>query len=86
MRLYLKNKLCESGEYNEYDVWESEGNPMYKDVQEPLFALDWKEIKENCSCKAVDLGLFYDFQFDSVKAVESYSGEGVHFYNNQEWL
>ena len=104
MQLYLENKFCESGEYNEYDVWDSKGCPMYEDVQEPLFTLDWKEIKENFNTKAqsrmaqsvarrdlgasapCDLGLFYDFQFDSVKAVESYSGEGVHFYNNQEWL
>lgn len=86
MQLYLENKFGESGEYDEYDTWNSLGCPLYKDVQEPLFTLDWDEVKENCNTEAVDLGLFYDFQFDSVKAVESYSGKGVHFYNDREWL
>ena len=83
MQLYLENKFCESGEYNEYDVWDSKGCPLYEDVQEPLFALDWKEIKKDCHREPVDLGLFCDFQFDSVKAVESYSGEGVHLVSGR---
>ena len=86
MHLVLKNKFDESGEYNEYDIWESIGCPTYKNIQEPLFYLDWNELKETCNTKVLDLGLFFDIQFDSIQAVDSYSGQGFHFYNNTEWL
>ncbi len=49
---------------------------MYKDVPEPLRQCRWERFKRD------DVTV----EFRVVKAVDSYSGNGLHFYDNQDWL
>jgi hypothetical protein len=61
---------------DEYDVWRELGQPTYKDICEPLYYCDWSKFKR----EGVDV------EFDAVKAVDKYSGHGLHFYSNHYWL
>jgi len=70
---------------DQYDQWQKLGEPMYKDVYEPLYDCDWSSIKPFCDVDSDTIGDIVSVQFDAVKAVDSYHG-GIHFYNNNEWL
>lgn len=63
-------------EIDQWDEWKRLGRPMYKDVPEPLRQCRWEGFKRQ--------GVTVEFRV--VKAVDSYSGDGLHFYDNQDWL
>lgn len=63
-------------EIDQWDEWKRLGEPMYKDVPEPLRQCRWEGFKRD------DVTV----EFRVVKAVDSYSGKGLHFYDNQDWL
>ncbi len=72
-------------EINQYDQWRKLGEPMYKDVYEPLYDCDWSSIKPFCGVTGDTIGDTVSVQFGAVKAVDSYHG-GIHFYDNNGWL
>lgn len=61
---------------DQYDEWQRLDQPMYEDVFEPLYQCRWDGFKRN------DVTV----EFAAVKAVDSYSGNGLHFYDNKGWL
>jgi len=63
-------------EIDQWDEWKRLGEPTYKDVPEPLRQCRWEGFKRD------DVTV----EFRVVKAVDSYSGNGLHFYDNQDWL
>jgi hypothetical protein len=63
-------------EISAWDEWHRLDEPMYKDVFEPLYQCSWVGFKRE------DVLV----EFTAVKAVDSYSSNEVHFYNNQGWL
>lgn len=71
-------------EINEYDRWRKAGEPMYKDVYEPLYDCDWSSVKPFCDADDT-IGDIVSVEFGAVKAVDSYHG-GIHLCNNQDWL
>lgn len=72
-------------EIDEYDRWRKAGEPMYKDVYEPLHDCDWSSVKPFCGATGDTIGDIVSVEFGAVKAVDSYHG-GIHFYNNRDWL
>lgn len=73
-------------EVNEFDRWRELGEPLYKDIPEYLREADWSLIKPFCKGDGGTLGDLVSVNFDVVKAVHSYNGNGYHFYNNNDWL
>lgn len=63
-------------EIDEWDEWRKLDEPMYKDVFEPLQKCNWQGFKRD------DVSV----EFSAINVVESYSGKGIHVYNNQGWL
>jgi hypothetical protein len=59
-----------------WDEWRMLDKPMYKDVFEPLQKCSWRGFKR------------YDVtvEFSAINVVDSYSGNGIHVYNNSGWL
>ncbi|MHC5675139.1 hypothetical protein [Nostoc sp.] len=63
-------------EIDEWEEWHKLDEPMCEDVFEPLRKCNWQGFKrDNVSV-----------EFSAIKAVDSYSGKGLHIYNNQGWL
>lgn len=58
---------------DEWDEWHKLDEPMYKDVFEPLQKCSWQGFKRD------DVTV----EFSAIKVVDSYSGNGIHVYNNQ---
>jgi len=71
--------------FNEYDQWHLAGEPMYKEICEPLYNCDWSKIVPFCGGTGETMGDVVSVQFDAIKAVESYHG-GIHFFNNRRYL
>jgi hypothetical protein len=70
--IYLRITEVDSGDVvDEYLAWELLGEPLGKEVFEPLHSCDWSDLE---SKEAIDL------QFSSVKAMPNNSGEGLFFY------
>jgi hypothetical protein len=61
---------------DEWDEWKKLGEPMYKDVFEPLQKCKWEGFKRD------DVAV----QFSVINVVYNNRGNGVHVYNNSEWL
>jgi hypothetical protein len=66
----------EINEWDEWDEWRKLDEPMYKDVFEPLQKCCWQGFKRD------DVTVV----FSAINVVNSYSGNGIHVYNNQGWL
>jgi hypothetical protein len=70
--LYLIITELDSGDIvDEYLAWELLGEPVGKEVFEPLHSCDWSDLE---SKEAIDL------QFSSLKAVPNNQREGLFFY------
>jgi hypothetical protein len=65
-------------EVGELDRWREMGEPLYKDIAEYLREADWSLIKPFCEWDGETLGEIVSVEFDVVKAVDSYSGNGYH--------
>lgn len=71
--------------FDAYDQWRKIGQPMYKDVCEPLYDCDWSSFESMCGATDETMGETVSVEFQSIQAVDSYHG-GIHFYNNDRWL
>jgi hypothetical protein len=72
--IFLKITELDSGDVvDEYLAWELLGEPLGKEVFEPLYSCDWSSLETR---KEIDL------QFSSLKAVHNNSGDGLFFYYN----
>jgi hypothetical protein len=70
--IYLKIAEVESGDIvDEFLAWELLGEPLDREVFEPLHSCDWSSLENR---EAIDL------QFSSIKAVHNNSGDGLFFY------
>jgi hypothetical protein len=61
---------------DQWDEWRKLDQPMYKDVFEPLQKCKWEGFKRD------DVTV----EFGAINVVDSYSGNGIHVYNNNGWL
>lgn len=75
-----QDKSCD-----EYDLWHELGEPMYRDICEPLYYCDWSAVKPLCDETIESTGGSVSVEFSEIKAVDSYHG-GIHFFNNYRWL
>jgi hypothetical protein len=72
--IYLRITEVDSGDMvDEYLAWELLGEPLNKEVFEPLHSCDWSGLQGR---EAIDL------QFSSLKAVHSNGKDGLFFYYN----
>jgi hypothetical protein len=71
--------------FDVYDRWRNLGQPMYKDVCEPLYYCDWSSVKPMCGATYETMGDLVSVEFETIKAVDSYYG-GIHFYSDTMWL
>jgi hypothetical protein len=70
--IYLKITEVESGDIvDEFLAWELLGEPLDKEVYEPLHSCDWSGLQGR---EAITL------QFSSIKAVHNKSGDGLYFH------
>jgi hypothetical protein len=70
--IYLKITEVVSGDVvDEFLAWELLGEPLDKEVFEPLHSCDWSGLQGR---EAIDL------QFSSLKAVHNNSGDGLFFH------
>ncbi|KAB8320994.1 hypothetical protein SD81_005570 [Tolypothrix campylonemoides VB511288] len=72
-------------QFDAYDRWRKNGEPMYQEVFEPLFDCNWESLESFCGATGETMGEIVSIEFQAIKAVDSYHG-GVHFYNNHRWL
>lgn len=65
-------------EFNEYDRWHEMGEPTHIYVYEPLQLADWSLVQSlSNETESVEVLLH------AIQAVDSYSGDGHHFYNER---